>query len=225
MIADPRAVAARWPEPRTRMLAELACVVSETPWALTPDHRARAHAVGLSDADVLHAIALSAYFGHLNRIADAVAMPLDYDVAHLPLAAEPATPAYDRAPHVVRGTPGIALDDRPATADAFAAWRDYVVAREPAGSAIEAWVAGLLGDGAPITAPDDPIYHLVEQVTRAPWQLADTAFAPLRALGHDDASLFRIVSAASSFGTFARTRVALIAIAGAAGADRSPAAR
>ncbi|HET9620172.1 MAG TPA: hypothetical protein VFP84_02310 [Kofleriaceae bacterium] len=197
------------------MLAELATVVTETPWRLTPDHRARGHAAGLSAAELLHAIALAAYFGHLNRIADAVAMPLDYEVAHLPPAAEPATPAYERAPHVVRGTPALALADRPATAAALEAWHAYVVAREPAGSPIEAWVAGLSGDG-PAVAPadDDELYRLVERVTLAPWQLSDdAAFAALRARGHDDAALFRIVSAASSFGAFARLRVALIALA------------
>jgi alkylhydroperoxidase family enzyme len=214
VIADPRAVATRWPDPRARVLAELACTVTETPWALTPDHRTRAHAVGLVDAEIVHAIALSAYFGHLNRIADAVAMPLDYAVAHMPPPAEPATPAYDRPPRVVRGTPALDLADRPATADAFAAWRAYVVGREPAGSALEAWVAGLVGDGDPVAPPADPTYDLVERVTLAPWQLADATFAPLRARGHDDAALFRIISAASSFGTFARTRVALIALAG-----------
>ncbi|HEY0193116.1 MAG TPA: hypothetical protein VGC42_18490 [Kofleriaceae bacterium] len=215
MIADPRAVAARWPEPRARMLAELAVVVTETPWALTAEHRARAHAAGISDAELLHAIPLSAYFGHLNRIADAVAQPLDYEVVHLPPRAEPATPAYDRPPRVVRGTPALDLAERPATAAALATWRDYVVGREPAGSPIEAWVDGLTGAGEPVPPPvGDALYALVEQVVLAPWQLSDEAFAPLRARGHDDAALFRVISAASSFNTFARIRVALIALAG-----------
>ncbi|MCB9562938.1 MAG: hypothetical protein H6708_21245 [Kofleriaceae bacterium] len=95
-MADPRAVAARHPDPVTRTLADLACQVTEAPWALTPGHRARAAAVGLGDAAVLHAVVLSAYFGHLNRIADAVGIDLDYQVALEPPHAEPATPPYAR---------------------------------------------------------------------------------------------------------------------------------
>ncbi len=197
------------------MLAELACVVTEAPWTLTPAHRARAAAVGIDDAQLLHVIALASYFGHLNRIADAVAQPLDYQVVHLPPRAEPATPAYDRPPHVVRGEPALRIEDRPATATALAAWRDYVVAREPAGSPIEAWVAGLTGDGPAVAAPDhDELYRLVEQVVLAPWQLGDDAFAALRSRGYDDAQLFRVISAASSFNAFGRIRVALVALAG-----------
>src|ERR1700760_4401934 len=62
--------------PRQRALIELVRLVTATPWALSREHRARWSALG--DDDLVHAIALSSYFGHLNRIADAVAIPLDY---------------------------------------------------------------------------------------------------------------------------------------------------
>src|ERR1700733_7695646 len=62
--------------PRQRALIELVQLVTAAPWSITREHRARWNA--LTDDDVVHAIALSAYFGHLNRIADAVAIPLDY---------------------------------------------------------------------------------------------------------------------------------------------------
>lgn len=203
------------------MLAEIAMLVTEAPWTLSPEHRARSHAAGLSDDELLHAIALSAFFGHLNRIADAVAVPLDYEVRQPPPHAEPATPALPRAPAPRRGSPALAIEARPATAAAFAAWRDYILARAPENPVIAGWVAGLLGDGdaalgdagpAPADAP--VLRALVELVTLAPWQLDDVAFAPLRALGRDDAAVFDLCAAASTFGVMSRVRVALIALAG-----------
>jgi alkylhydroperoxidase family enzyme len=214
VIADAHAVVTRWPDARQHMLAEIASVVTETPWALSPDHHARAQGAGLSDDDLLHAIALSSFFGHLNRIADAVDVPLDYEVRHLPPAAEPATPPLHRAPARWRGTPALAIEARPATAAALAAWRDYLVARDPANLQIAAWVAGLLGDGDPVPGDGSALRRLVDQVTLAPWQLGDDSFAPLRAIGYDDAALFDACAAASSFGMFSRLRVALTALGG-----------
>ena len=209
-----RAVAARWPDARLRMLAEIARVVTEVPWALSPEHRARARDAGLSDDELLHAVALSAFFGHLNRIADAVAVALDYEVRHLPPAAEPATPPLPRAPAAMRGVPALAIESRPATAAALTAWRDYL-ASDPANLSIAAWVAELVGDGDP--APGDApraLRTLVEQVVLAPWRLGEASFAPLRALGYDDAALFHACAAASSFGVISRIRVALAALGG-----------
>lgn len=194
------------------MLAEIASAVTETPWALSPGHRARARDAGLSDADLVHAIALSSLFGHLNRVADAVAVPLDYEVRHLPSHAEPATPPLHRAPASRRGTPALAIESRPATAAALTAWRDYLVARNPANLQIAAWVAALLGDGDPVPDDGSALRRLVDQVTLAPWQLGDASFAPLRAIGYDDAALFDACAAASSFGVFSRICVALTAL-------------
>lgn len=215
MIADAHAVASRWPDARRRTLAELASLVTEAPWALSPGHHARARDAGLSDDEVLHVIALSAFFGHLNRVADAVDVALDYEVRHLPPPAEPATPPLHRAPAARRGTPALAIEARPATAAALTAWRDYLVARTPANLQIAAWVAELLGDGDPVPGDDQrALRGLVEQVTLAPWRLGDDSFAPLRAIGYDDAALFDACAAASSFGVFSRIRVALTALAG-----------
>jgi alkylhydroperoxidase family enzyme len=194
------------------MIAEIASVVTETPWALSSDHHARARDAGLADDDLLHVIALSSFFGHLNRLADAVAVPLDYAVRHLPSPAEPATPPFHRAPVARRGPPALAIEARPATAAAFTAWRHYLVARDPANLQIATWVAGLLGDGDPVPGAEPELRRLVEQVTLAPWQLGDDSFAPLRAIGYDDAALFDACAAASSFGVFSRTRVALAAL-------------
>jgi alkylhydroperoxidase family enzyme len=216
VIVDPRAVAARWPEARRRALAEIARGVTETPWALSRGDRDRAHDAGLSDDELLHAIALSSFFGHLNRIADVVGVPLDYEVHHRPPPAEPAVPPLQRAPAPLRGEPALAIAARPATAAALASWRDYLVAREPNSLEIAGWVAALLGDsdpGAAAASDGDPaLRHLVEQVTLAPWQVDDAALAPLRAAGRDDAALFDACATASSFGVFSRIRVALVAL-------------
>src|ERR1700729_250454 len=75
------AIALHCHDARQRALVELVQLVTVTPWALDRAAHARWLAAGLTDDDVLHAIALSSYFGHLNRIADAVAVPLDYVVA------------------------------------------------------------------------------------------------------------------------------------------------
>jgi len=215
VIADAHVVASRWPDARQRMLAEIASVVTEAPWALSPDHHVRSRDVGLSDDEVLHAIALSAFFGHLNRIADAVAVALDYEVRHLPPPAEPATPPFHRAPAAQRGVPALAIESRPATAAGLTTWRAYVAARNPANLQIAAWVAELLGDGDPVPDEDQrALRGLVEQVTLAPWRLGDDSFAPLRALGYDDAALFDACAAASSFGVLSRLRVALTALGG-----------
>jgi hypothetical protein len=76
---------------------------------------------------------------------DAVAVPLDYEVQQLPPHAEPATPPLARAPMRIRGTPALAIEARPATMAALAAWRDYLLARDPGNRQIAAWVARLAG--------------------------------------------------------------------------------
>src|ERR1700677_642981 len=93
VIADPRALSERATDPVVRVLVHLAQRVTETPWLLSGREREQAHAAGLDDTALLHAVLLSAYFGHLNRIADAVGVDLDYSVTIAPLHAEPATPA------------------------------------------------------------------------------------------------------------------------------------
>lgn len=226
VLQEPHAVATRWHEPRIRMLGELAMTVSLEPWSLRRGDLKRARSAGLSDDDLVHALALSSFFGHLNRIADATAVALDYEVQLPPVHPEPATPPLACAPRRVVGTAPLSLDHRPATATAMAAWRDYLLASDPRHAELERFAAQLVGDGEPVTGAIDespaPISTTVDEdaarrwlaelVIRAPWRLGDEAFAPLRALGYDDAALFAVCAAASSFGTMARIRVALAAL-------------
>jgi alkylhydroperoxidase family enzyme len=217
VIADPRAVALRWPDARVRMLAELAVVVTEAPWTLS-----RARLGALSDDDILHAVTLSAYFGHLNRIADAVAVPLDYTVRHQPPVAEHATPPWLAAPAAASCTPSLDLARRPASAAALAAWHAHVFERastritQPQRAHIARRVGELLGHAsAPAAAPDprdQALLALAEQVTLAPWRLDEASFAALRADGFDDGALFEACVVASTAGVQSRIVVALSAL-------------
>jgi alkylhydroperoxidase family enzyme len=224
VLADPRAIASHWPQPRTRALAEIATVVTEAPWQLSRKHHERALDAVLSDDDVLQAILLTSYFGHLNRIAEAVAVPLDYQVRHQPLPTDPTVPALAPAPEPVVGKPVIEISKRPTTAAALADWRGYIFSRDAPltrrqRTLIARWVALWLGDGG-ISTPsdltvnplDDALRALAEQVTLAPWKLSDASFADLRAVGFDDATLFDVCATASSAGMFSRIEVALIAL-------------
>ncbi len=207
-----------------RMLVELVTAVTVSPWTLSRSHLTRARAGGLSDADTLHAIALASYFGHLNRIADAVAVPLDYPVQLEVPQTDPSTPALAPATVGRVGRPVFDLGDRAATAKALADWKSYIFFRDAPLSRrkrtlIARYVAAWLGDGG-ISAPsdltanpmDDALRALAETVTLAPWQLTDASFAPLREAGYDDAALFDVCATASSAGVFSRIEVALISL-------------
>ncbi|MCX5744133.1 MAG: hypothetical protein NT062_16715 [Proteobacteria bacterium] len=201
-------------------LAEIATIVTHAPWTLSAAHRARYRDAGLGDDDLLQAVALAAYFGHLNRIADAVGVPLDYDVAVMPPHADPTTPPLAAAPTTITGTPAIELASRAATAAALPRWVDHVMEREASiprevRRAIAGRVARLLGDGdgAASDAPLEPaIATLVDDVTLAPWRLGDASFATLRSAGADDATLFDLCAIATTAGVVSRLRVALVAL-------------
>ncbi len=194
--------------------------VTEAPWTLNGAARAALTAAGLDDDAVLHAIALSAYFGHLNRIADATGVPLDYEVTASPPATEAAVPPLATAPAPVLGAAALTLSRRPATAAALGAWTDELFARDPGylprtvradvATTVAAWL------GAPTAlpaAPLDPDLHaLVAQVALAPWQLSDASFTALRARGWDDAALFELCAVTSTATVTARIDVALRAL-------------
>jgi hypothetical protein len=194
--------------PRLAEIAAIARTVTVAPWTLRRGT--------LPDEDLLHVVALSAYFGHLNRIADAVAVPLDYEVQRLPPPADPSVPALAPAPHAVTSPPALDLAMRPATRDAMEAWRAYVFDRASTlplaeiATAVAAW----LGDGT-TTVPDfdNDIRALCQTVTLAPWQLVDESFAALRARRRwDDAALFEVCVVASTAGVNSRIRVALASL-------------
>lgn len=208
------------------MIVELTTVVTSAPWTLSRGHLKRARAAGLSDEDVLHLITLSSYFGHLNRIADAVAAPLDYPVTLEPPPPDPAVAPWPTAPTLLAGRPAIDIARRPATANAFTEWRHYIFYEHDAPltrrqrTLIARWVAAWLGDGG-ISPPtdltvnplDDVLRRVAEVVTLAPWRLDDAAFAPLRDNGFDDDAIFDVCATATSAGMFSRIEVALAALA------------
>ena len=223
MIADPHAVATRWPVPRLQALAALARAVTEAPWSLTAADHAAARAADLDDAAILHAIALSAYFGHLNRIADVVAVPLDYDVRHRPPPIEAAVPPLAAAPAPIEEPPAIDLALRPATALALDAWRLELFERDPGwlSASRRLWLADHVARwlGAPAPEPaaaadgvEAELLELARVITLAPWQADDTALAPLRARGWDDEGLFAAAAVISTATVLARIEVALRAL-------------
>lgn len=206
------------------MLAEIASVVTTAPWTLTRSHLQRAYSANLSDEDVLHVVCLSSYFGHLNRIADVVAMPLDYQTTLEVPRADAAHQVLESAPKLVVGRRAIDPARRPATQAALAEWKTYVFHRDAplsrrARTLLARWVATWLGDGT-ISSPtdltvnphDDLLRTFAERVTLAPWTVDDDAFAPLRAAGYDDAAIFDIAATITSAGVFSRIEVALTAL-------------
>ncbi len=225
VIEDPRAIAESWPNPRLRMLAELAVGVTHAPWTLSRGHLARAHKAGLAEEDLLHAVTLASYAGHISRIAHAVTPPLDPPATLVPPPVDPSVPAWPAAPQLVVGRPALDIARRPATATAFTEWRHYIFYSHDAPltrrqrTVIARWVATWLGDGG-ISSPadltgnpiDDALRTVAEVVTLAPWQLTDASFEPLRAAGFDDAGLFDACATATSAGMFSRIEVALAAL-------------
>jgi alkylhydroperoxidase family enzyme len=207
------------------MIAELTVIATESPWTLTRDHLSRAYKADLSDEDVLHVITLTSYFGHLNRIADAMQAPLDYTVTLEPPRADPSQPPWPTAPARSTGRPAIEIARRPATAKAFTEWRNYIFHSHDTPltrrqrTLIARWVATWLGDGS-ISPPDDltanpiddALRTLAEVVTLAPWKLTDETFVPLRETGFDDAGIFDVCATASSAGVFSRVEAALVAL-------------
>lgn len=225
LLESPRAVATSWPDMRLRMLAELALHVAESPWLLSRAHLSRARQAGLTDEDVLQAVTLSAFFGHISRIAAAVDPPLE-PVKFQPPPVDRSKPPRAPSQQLVVGRPAIDIARRPATATAFTEWRHYIFYSHDAPltrrqrTVIARWVACWLGDGG-ISSPadltgnplDDALRAAAEVVTLAPWRLDDATFAPLRAAGFDDAGIFDVCATATSAGVFSRIEVALAALA------------
>lgn len=231
VIEDPRGLAAWATDPITRALARLTVLVTEAPWTMSADELTQARAAGLGDGAILQAIALAAMFGHLNRIADAIGIELDYDVALEPSHAEPATrlypiPAQAEWPDP-DGTGPLELASRPQAREALAAWRNHALDREaplPRGAraVIAREVAALLGDAATVRALDnagsvgpldEPLREFAAVVTLAPWRLGDATLVPLRAAGlADDTSLFDAIATATACTTFSRLATALAAL-------------
>lgn len=224
MIGNPQEIAASWPDPRYRMLAELTQLVTLAPWTLSRSHLQRAHSASLSDEDIVQLVVLSSYFGHLNRVADVVCIPLDYDV-QLPVPPpDPTVATLPTATKLVVGRPAIEIARRPATQIALAEWKSYVFYRDAPitrrqRTLLARWVATWLGDGSisppsdlTINPHDDALRAFAEVVTLAPWQLSDDHLAPLRAAGFDDAAIFDALATITSAGVFSRIEVALAAL-------------
>jgi hypothetical protein len=214
------------------MIAHLTILITEAPWQLTPADRAAAHEVGLADEALVHLVMLSASFGHLNRMADAVGIELDYQVAQLPPAAEPATlpylyPATAEWPKPAV-PPALTPALRPQSAAALLAWREHSLTRAAPllprqRHLIARAVAARLGDAATLQALtgaaestlDEALIAAADQVTLAPFALGAETVARLRSAGLASAeAVFDAIATASSSTAYSRIAVALAALSG-----------
>lgn len=195
-------------------------------------------AAGLENAAILHALLQAALFGHHNRIADAVGVDADYPDRFASPRPEAATPAYDAAPPLAHEYPvadaaaananesapaagPITLALRDGMPERLAGWLAHVLEREDhidrrRRTLIRATVATRLGDTSVPTAipPSDDLDRalvtLTELVVLAPWRLAPTAYADVRALGlTDDAAVFAAIATASTCAVASRINVVL----------------
>lgn len=157
---------------------------------------------------------------------------LDYHVANRPPAADPDTPPLTRPEPSAWPDPDAArpleLTQRPLTAEAFAACREYVFERDqPLGirqrQIIARAVAERLGDAATVraladvearSALDRALEALADVMTLAPWRLGASSIDALRAASlTDDAAIFDAISVAAFSTTASRIAVALAALA------------
>ncbi|MEX2180885.1 MAG: peroxidase-related enzyme [Gemmatimonadaceae bacterium] len=74
ILRDPRTVPL---EPRWRVLADLAILLTERPAAVREPDVQRLREFGLSDAGVHDAVAIIAYFNYVNRLAEGLHVPLE----------------------------------------------------------------------------------------------------------------------------------------------------
>jgi alkylhydroperoxidase family enzyme len=171
-------------------------------------------------------IALSSFFGYLNRVADATGIELDYDVQVAPPPPDPATPPWPRPPREAWPDPGatalITLAERPGAIDALAAWSAHVLDRDaPLSRAqrllISRVAAETVGDGSSAAAPaavtplEVTMATFTETVALTPWRLGAAALDPLRAQGLDDAAIFDVIAVAAFANFASRLEVALAA--------------
>lgn len=217
-------------DPTSRVIAGLARLVTEAPWTLSRADLARAHVAGLSDEAVLIVIALSSAFNHLNRMADAVGIELDYEVVIQPPTAVAGTPPMLRAepsqwpdPDAVRP---LELSWRPALAAVLADARAYVLERDtplsmPQRQVIVRAVAERLGDAGtvrrllhiePRTEVDRTLERFADIATLTPWRLGVETLALLRSAGLDEPAMFDAMGVASFCNLVSRLDVALAAL-------------
>ena len=213
--------------PVERALAGLATILSEAPWTLGPEDRARAQAAGLSDEMIVHAVALAAQFNYYNRIADAVDLDFDYtsplprpdkDAAREPVPAPPSAAWPERG-----GALGLSLGLRPATLEAFRRLREYQLEREAPLSRLDRRVlcravAASVGDGPsceglrdaePRDTREETLAAYARKLSATPWRMALADLEALRALGLEDRGLLDVISVASFQALASRLALAL----------------
>jgi alkylhydroperoxidase family enzyme len=212
-------------DPRNKALAGLASLLSESPWLLEPSDLDRARRAGLSDAELRHAVVLSAFFNYLNRVADAIDLELDYESPLPRMTRDPARAPFERGSRS-RATPAFAelsIRELPRTEEALRRWSDYVLRRaEPLAvserTTLARAAAGALGDEATSIelGPEGDLSprgrlmaELSRKLTLSPWSWVKDDLERLRGLGFDDRALLDIVSVIAFQNTASRIRIAI----------------
>jgi hypothetical protein len=190
---------------------------------------------GFSRPSVVLAIALTAMFNYLTRVADAVGVEADYE-SSLPrfvyrdLTESAPRPPRQEWPPVDRSIEF--LSTLPDVAAAWGRWRDYIlespdpipVATRQRLRSIAARAAcdGTLApaddtgsDGAVSsrTGSGQPLAEFAEKLSRTPWLMTQTDVDALRSTGLDDLSVLHVIAVVAYQSAESRLRIGLSALA------------
>lgn len=171
----------------------------------------------------------TAFFNHLNRVADGVGIELDYptglpamarvDRAPLPRPERAAWPRPSSVPT------RLSLEQRAATGEAFARWSDHVLERDAplsrrdravvrravAGALCHEGLFALLEFATPAGGREEALSTYADTLTRSPWRVDSSSLAPLRAAGLDDEALLDVIALTSFQNAASRIELALAA--------------
>lgn len=212
--------------PVDKVLAGIASIASEGPWTFEPEDLSRARAAGIEDRMLVQAIALSAFFNYLNRVADGIDLDCDYETV-LPKyrrdAAREPTPR-PAVPRTAPGMPDLSLSLLNRTPGALREWKSYmldrcapltpsqrrVLARASARALADGMTLAELNEPSEAVVPEAPMLRaFAEKLTLTPWRLVESDLDPLRALGLDDAGVLDVVSVIAYQNTMSRVRLAI----------------
>jgi hypothetical protein len=197
--------------PRAAVLARFAVTLTAEPWALTAGHAAALAEQGFGVDAVEAATGVVAMFNYLTRVADASGIEFDYD-SPLPAfepdlaRAAPDRPGRDAWPVVPGELRTFARS--PALAEAWRAWRGYVLdADEPltrrsrrvlgraaAEECCDAWRADDLAGYEPRDEAEARLADFARKLSRHPWRMRPDDLAGLRADGHPEVALLHAIS-------------------------------
>lgn len=222
MLRDPAALDA---SPRLVALAGFASLLTDAPWTVDAADVARLQSnAALDDVGLVQVVSIVAMFNHLTRVADATGIELDYEsplpTYEVDMAREPLPrPDPEAWPRPEARLP---LSLRPATAEAFAGWRDYVhapaagltdrdravLARAAAHHLCDAAGVAAHAEGVPATGREERLAAFAEKLTVSPWRMTEADIESLRAEGMADPTVLRAIAVVGFQNAASRVRFA-----------------